>query len=284
MKQYPTVPYYVESIDEKKVLKILHDAGLFSCCTVKLLQIVRFFNENRKLPDFVDGSHQFGIFKTRQQDLTNVFFEIDDSDITYEDFIKGSLTDDELQFSDYTKLTLEELLPFVKKYFGFSNYVKDQIKIFENTYEINYENLCSVFYRGLDKVNETELADHKTFIDKCKQIQLDNPNINFLLQTDETEFFDLFVKEFPNSLYIKELPQLPKQNSHIAVNVVPDQRISFAIAFLAATHIVSKCKIMVTHTGNCGLWATLFRGNTENFYQFITGAKAEGVTYNFWNK
>ena len=38
--------------------------------------------------------------------------------------------------------------------------------------------------------------------------------------------------------------------------------------FDAALRIVSECGYLVNHTGNCALWANLYRGNTKNVFQF----------------
>ncbi len=38
--------------------------------------------------------------------------------------------------------------------------------------------------------------------------------------------------------------------------------------FDAALRCVSNCAFVVNHTGNCGLWMNLYRGNTINVFQF----------------
>ncbi len=40
-----------------------HNAGFFSCCSVKLTKIVEFINSNKRLPDNVDSSEQFSLYK-----------------------------------------------------------------------------------------------------------------------------------------------------------------------------------------------------------------------------
>jgi len=40
--------------------------------------------------------------------------------------------------------------------------------------------------------------------------------------------------------------------------------------FLAILSLVSKCKKVVTHTGNGALWEVLFRGSTEGLKQIRT--------------
>ena len=45
------------------MIKIIHNAGFFSCCSVKLTKIVDFINSNKRLPDNVDSSKLFRLYK-----------------------------------------------------------------------------------------------------------------------------------------------------------------------------------------------------------------------------
>ena len=84
------------------ILKIKHNAGFFSCCSIRLIDIIHYFNENKTLPDEVDSSEQFSLYKLDQNDITSLFFKENNSNIEYN--------------SDVI-LTLESIsiLPFVKK-------------------------------------------------------------------------------------------------------------------------------------------------------------------------
>ena len=55
------------------MIKITHNAGFFSCCSVKLTEIVEFINSNKRLPDIVDSSEQFIVYKNdkdKDKDIT----------------------------------------------------------------------------------------------------------------------------------------------------------------------------------------------------------------------
>ncbi|NDE17212.1 hypothetical protein EBZ80_20005, partial [bacterium] len=53
-----------------------HNAGFFSCCCVRLADIVRFINEHLQEPAFVDSSAQFEWYKRpRDKDITFTYFE-----------------------------------------------------------------------------------------------------------------------------------------------------------------------------------------------------------------
>ena len=54
-----------------------HNAGFFSCCTIKLNEIVKFINKNRTLPMYVDSSKHFNWYKTEGEgDVTYKYFKM----------------------------------------------------------------------------------------------------------------------------------------------------------------------------------------------------------------
>ena len=59
-----------------------------------------------------------------------------------------------LYISNFTPLK-GHLTPLINKYFSLSNKIKEIIKNIERKYNINYENICVLFYRGNDKNRET---------------------------------------------------------------------------------------------------------------------------------
>jgi hypothetical protein len=77
----------------------------------------------------------------------------------------------------------------------------DNVDLLIKKYNINLEKTCGVFYRGLEKSKETDIAPHEVFIEKCREIKNKNNDVTFFVQTDETEFLLNFLKEFPNSIF-----------------------------------------------------------------------------------
>jgi len=60
------------------MIKIEDNAGFFSCCSIKLTEIVNFINSNKRLPDNVDSSEQFIWYKKEEwcnKDITFDYFE-----------------------------------------------------------------------------------------------------------------------------------------------------------------------------------------------------------------
>ena len=66
----------VFTFEKDKDLKVTHDAGFFSCASVKLENIVNYYNKKGKIPRSVNGSSQFSLYKdNKKRDITYDFFE-----------------------------------------------------------------------------------------------------------------------------------------------------------------------------------------------------------------
>jgi hypothetical protein len=58
-------------MDNKLIVN--HNAGFFSCCTIRMILIIRFINENKIFP-IVDSSNQWSFYKDQPGDITQLFF------------------------------------------------------------------------------------------------------------------------------------------------------------------------------------------------------------------
>jgi hypothetical protein len=59
-------------------LDILHNAGFFSCCSVKLSEIIEYYNNDHVLPKIVSSKKQFAWYKNNDMmssDITFVYFD-----------------------------------------------------------------------------------------------------------------------------------------------------------------------------------------------------------------
>lgn len=251
-------------------LKITHNAGFFSNCTVRLLEIADHLNKTGSLPKEVDSSEQFLHFKSNQEtdNLMPVYFDMnfEQLDIPFPKSIE--LPDCmAIQFQSYSKLPYKLITPFIHKYFTPSDLILKLATEFTAKYKLDFENLCSVFYRGNDKSREMEIASYDMFIEKAKLIKGVNPDVKFLVQPDEKEFLDAFMKNFPDSIYFLETPMLSKQDSSVFFEIPMEERPMYGAKYFAAVLCLSQCKHMITHSGNGALWACLYRGTSSNVYQ-----------------
>ncbi len=246
-------------------LKITHNAGFFSCFSKRLEGIVWFFNTFKRLPDVVDSAEQFALFKSNPIDnLSSLYVKESDATIDYQPGIHFHNDD---QFVDYRTLDFESLKPFINKYFTPGNAVMDAVTLYEQKYAIDYSNICAVFYRGNDKFTETKVASYDHFLSKAREFHQQHPTVKFLVQTDETEFLEAFMNEFPGSITFSETPSMSHTKSTIHDELPWDDRAEHGRTFFAAIIVLSRCKYIITHSGNGSLWTVLYRGNCENVYQ-----------------
>ena len=250
-------------------LIIKHNSGFFSCCSVRLDNIVKYFNQNRTLPLIVDSSAQFDWYKpprSHKASIVETYFTTDLSGIPFRGPINYGHW---FQLIDYKKIEFKAIQPFVTKYFSPSQEIQDIVTSLESKYSLDYSNLCVLFYRGNDKITETELSSYDEYLAKANEIQEQNPSIRVLLQSDETEFLDLFSEKFPTSFYFKdEIRHIKKANTSVD-KVFPQDNYQFSKYFLAITLCMAKCKYVVCGSGNCSIWIALYRGNTEGMYQHL---------------
>jgi hypothetical protein len=258
----------------KEILYTIHNAGFFSNSTIRLMDIVRYFNTKKRLPDEVDSSVQWLHYKSYPGDrLDTFYFTEQEGTINYESEIDSPyITTDcmAIQFHPYHNIKFEQLKPFVDKYFTPSDTVTSVLRLYEIKYNLDYNNLCAVFYRGNSKFREMKIASYDYFIDKAKEVKAQHPNMKFLVQPDEKEFLEAFQQAFPiDTIYFTETPMINKQDSDNFFELSLDKRKEQGTNFFAALLAISKCHTVITHSGNCGLWTALYRGNSNNLHQIF---------------
>lgn len=260
------------------MLKINHYGGFFSCSSLILENIVKYFNENQRLPDNIDTVNVFEWYKTSDQkdhgvDIRSDYFT---EDLTIDIQYNNTPIDYEgsYQFLDYSKLNYTSIIPFIRRYFNPSQQIQNKITILENKYNLCYENICVIFFRGNDKFTEMTLPSYDDLYNNAKYIQINNPNIQFLIQSDETEFIQYMTERFPNnSFYFKdEIRHMNRCATTVDV-VFSNLNSEFSKYYLAITFIMSKCKYIICNSGNCSIWTLLFRGNNDGVFQHYRGQR-----------
>lgn len=267
-----TVIDYPTMEDTQSKLLIIHNAGFFSCNSIALMDILIYFNTNKGLPEVVDRSQQYGNYKSTAMDnLIPFYFRETHTRIGYHGDVQITHEPADFQFTDYRKLCFKDLRPFIYKFFRPSNHVLDIVSHYEWKYQLDYENICAVFYRGNDKNRETTIAPYEEFIGKAAKVLESNPDIKFLVQPDESEFLEAFTNTFgaEHVICFDETPHMPKKDSAMFFELPQAERAEYGAKFFAAVVCISKCKHLVTHSGNGGLWAVIYRGNGNNVHQWL---------------
>jgi uncharacterized protein (DUF1330 family) len=196
-------------------------------------------------------------------DTKNIIISDSDSDINITDL------DTEEQYSDFTHLNHTKLAPFLERYFSPSEEIISIIDSIEYKYNIQYENTCVLFFRGNDKCTEMKLPTYDQYIVAANQILGQNPDIRFLIQSDETEFLETMASSFPNSVVFFDEIRHMRRNVNTVDRVFKSQNANMSLFYLAITYIMSRSKHIIFNSGNCSLWIALFRGNSENIIQLV---------------
>ena len=264
----------IKKIKMNTTLILSRNSGFFSDCTVCLRNIISHFNKQKNTPFDVDFSSVFQQYKPTNSsaDISKMFFSEKEHDIEYTSDVKLTSSEDEDQFSDYKLLNFKEINPFIEKYFSASTEVDSIILKMEEKYSIDYKNTIAVFYRGNDKCTETNIGSYDIFLDKILSVSSDNSDKKIIIQTDDQTFLDYCKEKIDNNKIIV-FDEVPRMNSdpHVVMHklIEPNARALFATYFLAIVKMLSKSDTLITHSGNCGMWAVLFRGNSNNVHQYL---------------
>jgi len=261
------------------IVKIVHNAGFFSCSTVRLLAVTRYFNNLKKLPKFVDSIDQYALYRTHKTDVTFQFYEHYNSiieNIEYMqdvDFYDANTKYCDKQFTFYKHLDFNSLNPFIRKYFTPSLFVRDKVEAIKMKYGIQLDKTCALFHRGNDKGTETKICTYEEKIEKAKELFEKNPKIIFMIQSDETEFIEIAKLTFPNNSFCceDEIMHIRHDTTTMCDYENRDNIENRSQNFLAIMIIMSACKHLITSSGNCDLWISLYRGHSDNLIQYCNG-------------
>jgi hypothetical protein len=261
-------------MDNKLVVK--HNAGFFSCCTIRMIEIIRFYNKNKVFP-IVDSSEQWAFYKDQVGDITHIFFSKCDEKNQLDDTIKeiddGTSPNNLLDFKNLNFL--------VKKYFSPSDVVMGVYDKLIEKYSIDFDKTIAVLYRGNDKHKETNLPSHSDMIKKIDDLALKYPDHKLLIQSDEVDFYESVMKKHKNFIYFEEVMKIRKNEYSAIQYAVPSgQKTEQAIIFLAIMLIISKCSKVILNSGNIGMWTSLFRGNSSGIYQYLNHKEYVYGVYN----
>jgi len=252
------------------MIKITHNFGFFSCCSVKLSNIVNFINVKKKIPNIVDSSEQFKLYKKdsdMKRDITFDYFEhYNNININIPLSINYYHTH---QFINYQNLDFKNIIPLIKKYFSPSVKINEIINNIENKYNIVYNNTLAVYYRGTDKKEETSLASFDDFYKQIIQIININKNIKILIQTDTRQFIDYINNKNMKNIIVIDENKCSYENKGIHHEQSNNINYYDMFNFLSTMIIISKCKYIICSTGNCSIWIMFYRENAKNIIQFL---------------
>jgi len=259
------------------MLKVNHNAGFFSCCNIRLHEIINYFNNNKKLPQIVDSSSQFVLYKPRDMimnDITYHFFTNNNTmNIEFENSV--SITNEKIedQFSNYKKLNIEDTKPFIQKYFTPCQEIIDIQNKLLVKYNINPNKCISIYYRGTDKYLETVLGDFSKYDEMIYKIKDNNNTANnytLLIQSDSSHFLNYMKEKHDNVIIIEENKSSNSNRGiHLHNTNIGNENYNDIKKLFASFLIISSCKHFICCSSNCSLWMVYYRGNIDNIHQYL---------------
>jgi hypothetical protein len=256
MNQQTTAPPMYEANGD--CLRINHNAGFFSCCTVRLEAILDYFRSFQRAPRVVDSSQQFAWYKRNPlEDATPQFFKTrEDVEIPWTGLpVRVTDVAQEQQFSDYSKLNYPDLKPFVERYFTPSDEIVQLIDQIERSSPVPFGDICSILFRGGDKKIETVQPSFAEVVLKAVQLRLKHPQLRFLVQSDEPDFLEYAQRELEGTCFFVSGPRSDPM-MHISL-------------YLASIIVISRSRFVISTSGNGEMWVRLFRGHAQGTQQFL---------------
>ena len=254
-----------------KLILTNHWAGFFSCNCMRLAQIINFCNLNKEDPDEIINNNMYTWYNSNTNiDICKDFFITNNEiDVNYEYIEKApNVPNVCMQFMNYKELELTEIYKYVNKFFSPSQKILDiKQKIIEK-YSVDINNSCVLFCRSNDKATETRIPTYDEYTVEADKIVKINPNIKFIIQSDECEFIDYMKNKYPNNIIFYDEIRIINKNTSMTVDNhgrTPDNNYKYMLNFLAIVLIMSECKYVICNKGNISLWILFFRQHLENF-------------------
>jgi hypothetical protein len=246
--------YYLEN---NKTLYGNHVSGFYSCINEVRNSLYKLIKE-KKYPEKISFENTLYWYRDNE-DLYPILYKLDVNKIENlkkEDFNIQQFCPTNIIFNslDFKKIKLIEDVYFLP-----SDIINKRVCELEKKYNIDYTNILAILHRGTDKGREAKLLPVTDWIEQIKK-ENDN-NYKVLIQTDELFFKNSFLENFKNSFYFEEMIF---DNQYVSPK---DKKIEWCINFEAIMRIISKCKKIITHSGNCGIIPIIYRSNLDGVSQ-----------------
>lgn len=179
--------------------------------------------------------------------------------------------------STFLDLPFQKLSPYVEHYFAPSKIVLERQRELVNKYDIDYDKIVAIYYRGTDKWSEITPIPLRYYILEAQRLMARDQELRVLIQTDQEQIKEECFDYLGNKAFCFE--ELPVTSSltgvhHISAEVRGLSNFQFGTSLLAVANILSKCRYIITSTNNFGLWVMLYRGTAKNTAQLKPRAPA----------
>ncbi len=164
---------------------------------------------------------------------------------------------------NYSELPIYNFSSRVNQKFSLSKEVILIHKKLISNYNLEFDKIIGVHIRGTDKAKESLQSSVDVFINEIEKQLTKFPNHKVLLQTDDHKVQSFMESYFKEKIFcFNEIKSSKKiSGSH---NQLKRNPILYTQTYLAAVLTLSKCSILITHTGNGALWEFIMRARPNN--------------------
>ena len=243
---------------------MVHDYGLFSCFTTIIWTVVDLRQKGERCYK-INNALGMNSFKqvAWQSTYYHLFEEAPKKDIDL------FFTVNPLRFGQFDHhsdfhavandaLGLNWLRQFFQTFMSPTEEVRRLAHQFEAKYRITNTPTIAVCYRGTDKHTEVTPTPIHRYFEEVDALLQKKIGSEVLIQTDQKQVRNLFLRRYGKICkYIEELPVTSgRRVLHQSPSLVGDREL-FAKNLYAMCLAVSRAKVVVTHTGNVGLFLSL---------------------------
>jgi hypothetical protein len=277
---YENILYGYDYDSEKNILigrEDIKDYGFFSTFTLMMTSLMAVYKKFKKTPIKIDGKFLLRKLKRDSDiDMYHYFFHIDDSiNINFDEELPVPFSPDD-QHTIYSEKYIMYYQPFFKKYFNINDNIQNKIKILQEKYNVNKENTISVIYRDSDKWTDMGGFNYISaggYFRKCKEIiESEEIRPKVIIQSENSGVIRTFRESF-GSTFFTETSLGNSSEIYPPIPINDDIKLEWSEYYVASLWILSKCKHVITYTGNSSFFVYLNRGTTNNFTQEITFTK-----------
>ena len=176
---------------------------------------------------------------------------------------------------------LRALSPIIRRWFMPSSEVRSIKDHLIDTYNINPMRTISIFYRGTDKSNETPPLPIRCCLDNVLHALEKTPDLeSVLIQSDcqiMTDEISTAISNDRSDLRIIIIDEMFKSSDNKPVHLAHYDRgnvidkLKQIQTLLAIVWIMKDCKYNIASTSFLSRWIWLYRGDRENFIQYVNG-------------
>lgn len=265
-------------------IRVAHDAGFFSCCSVTLNRILSHAGANGGELPIVDARGTFGWYKPpggEGRDGRELFFrrsvqrpgcrDVPSAPVRWVDWDE---VDDDEQFCDMARYNFAALAPVLAAYFTPDAHIDAIQAALQSKYGIDCQRTCVLFYRGNDKARESVPCDYGEMVDRALAATADRPDTAFWLQSDETEFLSFAFERLtrpgrsPTVMDGGDIRHMSRRDGTVD-HLDRASNFEYACKFLAIVRLMARCRQVVCTSGNVSSWVALFRGSARGMVQHL---------------